>query len=266
VDLDMRARGYLLVGGTSGMGLATAEVMAAEGADLVLVGRDSARAERAADTIRAAYDGARVHALVADVSRAGETERMADELDALTDFDLAGVGVFTGTAGHRPLDVTDEEWTDAFNDVLLGPTRVLRAVIPKLVERGGGTIVTVAAYGMRSPQATRIPYHALKAAVSTLTKGVAKTYGAAGVRANCVCPGAIETDGMHQLRGVIAEQRGIPYDEALEQLMAGEWAMNVAMRRPGQPREVGELVAFLLSPRAGYLTGALVNIDGGTDF
>ncbi|HXY94534.1 MAG TPA: SDR family oxidoreductase, partial [Acidimicrobiia bacterium] len=59
---------------------------------------------------------------------------------------------------------------------------------------------------------------------------------------------------------------GLPYDEALERVMVDEWGLHVALGRPGQPHEVGELIAFLLSPRAGYLTGALVNIDGGTDF
>ena len=98
------------------------------------------------------------------------------------------------------------------------------------------------------------------------TKGVAKSYGGRGIRANCVCPGAIETDAMHAMRGILAADRGIPFDEAIERVMVEEWKMNVAMGRPGRPEEVGELVTFLLSPKAGYLTGALVNIDGGTDF
>jgi NAD(P)-dependent dehydrogenase (short-subunit alcohol dehydrogenase family) len=264
MDLGVRGKGYLLVGGTSGMGLATAKVMAADGAALVLAGRDSERIKQAVAWVSGEHE-ARVHGIAADVTRPGDAERMVSEAVGLLG-DLAGAAVFTGTRGHQPLDASDEHWAAAFDDVLLGTTRAVRAVLPDLVERGGGTIVTVAAYGIHSPQAERIMFASLKAGVAVLTKGIAKSYGGHGVRANCVCPGAIETDGMHRLRGMIAKERDIPYAEAIEHMMAGEWRMNVAMGRPGQPHEVGELVAFLLSPRAGYLTGALINIDGGTDF
>ncbi|WP_261566055.1 SDR family NAD(P)-dependent oxidoreductase [Frankia gtarii] len=264
MDLGVTGTGYLLVGGTSGMGLATARAMAADGADLVLVGRDATRAKQAAARI-GTDSGTRVHAVAADVRQPGDMERVVAEAVDLLD-DLGGLAVFTGTSGHRALDASDAEWTEAFDDVLLGTTRAVRAILPRLVERGGGTIVTLAAYGIAAPAADRLPYQTLKAGVAVLTKAVAKTYGRHGIRANCVCPGAIETDGLHRLRGILAEERGIPYAEALERVMAEDWNMKVALGRPGQPEEVGELVAFLLSPRAGYLTGALINIDGGTDF
>jgi NAD(P)-dependent dehydrogenase (short-subunit alcohol dehydrogenase family) len=111
-----------------------------------------------------------------------------------------------------------------------------------------------------------MPYVAFKSAVATFTKNVAKSYGRAGVRANCVCPGAIETEALASMRAMLAEQRGLPEEGLLKQVMVEEWHMDVALGRPGKPEEVGELFAFLLSPRAGYLTGAMINIDGGTDF
>jgi NAD(P)-dependent dehydrogenase (short-subunit alcohol dehydrogenase family) len=106
----------------------------------------------------------------------------------------------------------------------------------------------------------------MKSAVATFTKGIAKAYGHQGVRANAVCPGVIETDGLHAMRAQVAQARDIPYAEALERVMVEDWGLDIGLGRPGRPEEVGELIAFLLSPRAGYLTGALINIDGGTNF
>ena len=167
--------------------------------------------------------------------------------------------------GHEPIEISDERWVAVFQDVLLGTTRVIGSVLRLLKERGG-TIVTTSAYSIHAPELARLPYSSLKSAVAVMTKGIAKAYGQYAIRANCVCPGVIETETLHALRGQLARERGLPYDEALERIMEDEWGIEVALGRPGRPEEVGELIAFLLSPRAGYLTGALINIDGGTNF
>ena len=172
MDLGVQGQGFLLLGGTAGMGLATAEVLARDGAALVLVGRDEDRAHRVADELATAH-GTAVHGVAGDIALPGVADRVVEQAADLLD-DLAGVGVFTGTKGHSPLSASDEEWTAAFEDVLLGPTRALRAVVPRLVARGGGTIVTVAAYGIHAPQAERIAYGSLKSAVTVLTKGIAE--------------------------------------------------------------------------------------------
>jgi NAD(P)-dependent dehydrogenase (short-subunit alcohol dehydrogenase family) len=138
--------------------------------------------------------------------------------------------------------------------------------VPVLIEGGGGSIVTTAAYSIRAPKAHQFPYATLKAGVATLTKNVAKSFGHLGVRANCVCPGATETEILAALRADVAESRRWPYDEALERVMTEEWGMQVALGRPGRPEELGDVIAFLLSERASYLTGATLNVDGGTDF
>jgi 3-oxoacyl-[acyl-carrier protein] reductase len=264
MELGVAGKAYLIVGGSAGMGLATAEVLAGEGADLVLVGRDKGRLEAAAAGLAATGSG-RVSTVAADVSRPGGADAMVDEALAVAG-DLAGVAVLTGTSGHEPFDVGDDQWESAFEDVVMGTVRTVRAMIPRLVTRGGGTIVTTSAYSIRSPMAERLPYGTLKGAVAVFTKGIAKAYGTSGIRANCVCPGVIETAALAAFRPVMAEQLGVPVAEAIEKAMVDVWKMDVALGRPGQPREVGELMAFLLSDRASYLTGATLNIDGGTDF
>jgi 3-oxoacyl-[acyl-carrier protein] reductase len=262
MDLGLRGKGIVVVGGTSGMGLATAQVLAAEGASLVLAGRDRDRAERAVASLP--DGGGAAHAMTVDVRHEGAVDQLMQEaVGALGRLD--GLAVMTGMAGHDPMTVSDAVWTGVFEDVLLGTVRAVRAALPHLVD-GGGSIVTTAAYSIRAPDARRLPYSTLKSAVATFTKGVARTYGGQGVRANCIAPGAIETEGMHALRRMLADERGWPFEEAIERVMVDEWHLDVALARPGKPAEVGELVAFLLSERAAYLTGALVNIDGGTTF
>ncbi len=263
MDLQLAGKAYLVVGGTAGMGLAAAMAIAAEGARVVVAGRDSDRAVRAADTVSAA-GAAAAHGVAGDVALEGGAAGIVAEAVGLLGG-LDGVVVTTGLIGHEPIEIDDERWIAVFRDVLLGTTRTVEAALPHLVA-SRGAIVTTAAYSIRAPEIARLPYASLKSAVAVFTKGVAKSYGRQGVRANCVAPGAIETEALTAIRRRVADERSIPYDEALERVMVDEWHLDIALQRPGRPDEVGALMAFLLSPVAGYLNGALVNIDGGTNF
>jgi 3-oxoacyl-[acyl-carrier protein] reductase len=263
MDLQVAGRRFLVVGGTSGIGLAGAIALGAEKAAVVVAGRDESRTNDAADQVRAA-GAASAAAVIGDASaERGAARIVADAVAAMGGLD--GVCVTTGLIGHEPIEISDERWVEVFRDVLLGTTRVVEAALPHLIE-SNGSIVTTAAYSIRAPEIARLPYASMKSAVATFTKGIAKTYGKQGVQANCIAPGAIETAALTAIRGQVAAAKGIPFDEALERVMVDDWGLDIALGRPGRPAEVGALIAFLLSPVAGYMTGALLNIDGGTNF
>jgi NAD(P)-dependent dehydrogenase (short-subunit alcohol dehydrogenase family) len=267
MDLGVRGARFLLFGGTAGIGLAAAATLAADGAALVLVGRNPERAARAADELARRHDTT-VRAICGDLAQAGEAERIAEQ--AVRELGgLEGMAITTGLGprGQRPLlAASDADWTATFDDVLLATARACRAVVPVLVAGGGGAIVTTAAYSVRAPKPNQVPYASLKAGVAALTKALAKAHGADGVRANCICPGATETGVLAALRTQLAERHGWPKETALERALVEQWGMHIALGRAGRPEEVGDVIAFLLSARSSYLTGALLNVDGGTDF
>jgi len=265
MDLRISGNSYLVVGGTAGMGLAAAQVLTSNGASVGIVGRDAERASLAPERIGSDA----VQVIIGDINQEGEAERIV----------AAGVAAFGGlngiavTTGTNPESMStlegsaDSTWAGACSDVLMGPVRAVRAAIPHVIESGlGGTIVTTSSYAISAYYPDRMPYIVMKTGLASFTKIVAKEYGRYGIRANCVCPGAIETEALAAVRQQVAEARGVAPEGVLEQMMVEEWHMNVGLGRLGRPEEVGELFAFLLSPRAGYLSGAVINIDGGTDF
>jgi NAD(P)-dependent dehydrogenase (short-subunit alcohol dehydrogenase family) len=267
VDLGVRDRAFVVFGGTRGIGFAAAHALVRDGASVAVIGRDADRAAHAATSLAGAGEG-RAIGLAGDLGTDGDAERtLAAAQDELGP--LRGVAVTTGLGirGQRGLlDASDDDWRHTFDDILLATVHACRAAVPLLVDAGGGAIVTTAAYSVRAPKPHQVPYASLKAAVATHTKAVAKSFGAQGVRANCVCPGATETEILAAMRVAYARDRGWPEEEALERAMVEDWGMHVALGRAGKPAEVGDVIAFLLSERASYLTGALINVDGGTDF
>jgi 3-oxoacyl-[acyl-carrier protein] reductase len=265
MDLGLNDKPIVIVGGTTGMGFATAQVLARDGARIAIIGRDLEKAERKAASLREA--GVTVEALAADATVPGAIEQAIDKAaDRLGG--LYGLAVTAGPM-HKVgpfLEFSEADWMDYFQSTFMVTVRSCQAAIPHIQRHGGGAIVATASYSTRGPVPRLTPYIAMKSAVVALAKSLSMEFGKDGIRVNCVAPGAIATEALDGAAALAVQAYGGPADEALNRYMKEEWHMDVALGRVGKPTELGELYAFLLSKRAGYMTGATINQDGGTHY
>lgn len=269
MDLGLGGHNFVVVGGTTGIGFAAARQLAGDGANVALLARDGARAAEKADQLSREH-AVRAVGIGVDAAVPGDGVDLAVEEAAATLGPLRGLAVTAGPMKQQGpfLEHGDDSWDWYYQTILMVTVRSCRAVIPHLQRNGGGTVVTTAAYSVRAPKILIPPYNALKAAVLTMSKILAKTHGPDGIRVNTVCPGLFDTEVNDFIRAQRAEQYGVPLEDAIYTHLSSNpaWNMRVALERGGRPTEAGELIAFLLSDRAAYMTGAVINIDGGTDF
>lgn len=269
MDLGVAGRNFVIVGGTTGMGFAAAEQLARDGANVALLARDGERAAAKAKRLADAHDVSAVGISV-DAAASGDGVERAVEMAADSLGPLRGLAVTAGPMKQQGpfLEHGDDSWDWYYQMILMATVRSCRAIIPHLQRNGGGTVVTTAAYSVRAPKILIPPYNALKAAVLTLSKILAKTHGPEGIRVNTVCPGLFDTEVNDFIRARRAQEYNVPLQDAIYTHLATNpaWNMRVALDRSGRPHEAGELIAFMLSDRAAYMTGAVINIDGGTDF
>lgn len=266
MDLGMRGRAYAIVGGSRGMGWETARRIAAEGANVAIISRTPQDVADACAALAGEY-GVRIEGIAADASVPGAVEAALDEA-AKRLGSLRGLAVTNHWMGPSRsfADLPDSEWDGYFQHSLMAAVRACRAVLPHMAKAGGGSIVLTTAYSSRAPKAYLPGYASFKAALNTLTKTLAKAYGPQGVRVNAVAPGAIRTGRYDERMAALkAAEPDIAQAEA-EKRMLVAMDMKVSLERIGDPAEVGDMIAFLLSERAAYATGLIANVDGGTDF
>lgn len=265
MDLGLAGEPIVIVGGTQGMGYATAHQLADEGAKLALIARDVERGEAKAGALRAL--GAEVIVRGADATRPGEVEKAV--ASAADHFGrLYGLAVTAGPVlSHGSFEEEgDAAWEASFQAVLMTSVRACQAALPVIAASGGGAVVLTASYSTRAAAAHLYPYVAMKSGIAALSKNLAMAYGPKGVRVNCVAPGAVATEALASATEQAVAAYGGDPEAALDRWMAEQWGMKVALGRVGRPHELADLFTFLLSKRAAYMTGAIINQDGGTQF
>ena len=253
MDLKLGDKVAIVTGGTQGIGKATAIVLAKEGACVVIAARGHELLETVAAEIRAA--GGKVAAIQADVSKPEDCERLiAGALAGFGRIDILVNNAGTSATGEFE-SVTDATWQADFDLKLFGAIRLARLAIPQMRKQGGGRIINITNIGAKQPRAKSMPTTVTRAAGLALTKALSKEFAADKILVNTVCIGLIRA-GQHERK---AAKSGVD----VESIYAG-MGKDIPLGRVGLAEEVANVIAFLASDAASYVTGTSINLDGGT--
>jgi 3-oxoacyl-[acyl-carrier protein] reductase len=253
---DLAGRVALVTGASSGLGFAAAQALARRGARLAIASRGGDKLEAARE--RLGSEGAEAIAVAADVREAESLAHLVEE----TGRRLGPVDVLVANGGGPPAkpaaEVTDEDWQVAVPLALLFVPRLCRLVLPGMRERRWGRIVALNSISARQPIPGLALSNALRPAVLGYLKTLSQEVATEGVTVNAVLPGYTRTARQEELAASAAARTGKPREE----IVAG-WIGNTPAGRMAEPQEVGEVVAFLCSPAASYVTGQAIAVDGG---
>ncbi len=250
---EFKGKRVLITGGTKGVGAATVQRFQMSGALVA--------------TARSAYSEGDSSLLFvkADIGTSSGVQGVVDQVES----EWGGIDILVNNVGGTETKpggfeaLTDEDWQNILNINLLAAVRLDRAFLPGMIERGSGVIIHISSVSHRLPFSnSTLAYAAAKGALSTYSKGLAKGVAPKGVRVVMISPGFIETSGAHGMIMDISRGTGVSEEAARQRIM--DMLGGIPVGRPGRSEEVAELVAFLSSDRAAYISGVDYVIDGGT--
>ena len=251
MDLGLQNMVALVTGSSRGLGLASAKALAAEGARVMLTARGAEQLARAADEVVALSSADAVRTTATDLATAAGVERaVAATVDAFGRLDILVNNVGLGR-GAGLLDTNDAEWAEAFDQTLYPSIRASRLAVPQMRKKGGGVIIFITSIRGRE-SGGRMTYNAVKAAETSLAKSLAQQLARDNIRVVSVAPGSILFPGGSWHKRQQADPAGI--DEFVRR--------DLPFGRFGRAEEVGDVVAFLASPRASWVSGASIVVDG----
>jgi 3-oxoacyl-[acyl-carrier protein] reductase len=252
MEFGLKGKVAIVTGGTEGIGKATALTLAREGAKVAICARGKPLLDAVAAEITKA--GGEVLAVSADMSKAADVERFINEVVKR----FGGIDILVNNAGTSKrgkfLELTDDEWAADLELKVFGAVRCSRLAIPHMKKRGGGRIINITISGAKQPAAESYPTSVSRAAGLAITKALSKEFAADNILVNTICIGKIKS-GQHERRYT---KDGISADEYYSKL-----GKDIPLKRAGEAQEVANVITFLASDAASYVTGTSINLDGG---
>lgn len=260
MDLGLSGKSALVAASSDGLGLAAAEVLVAEGANVAICGRSPERLASALAKLRAAAANERqVAGFQADITDPASSEALLRQ----TVERFGGLDILITNAGGPPAgafdSVTMETFEQAMQLTLLSAARLIKLSLPYLRQSRAGSILTITSISTKQPISGLLMSNVYRPAVVGLTKSLSQELGPEGIRVNSILPGWTATDRVVEIFEYRSEQNGTTVDTERAAVTDG-----IPLGRMAEPAEFGRVAAFLVSPAAGYMTGAMVPVDGGS--
>ncbi len=257
MDLGLAKKVALVAASSQGLGRACARSLAGEGATVVINGRRADVLEKTRRQL-AEETGSEVVAVQGDLSKSEDIKRLVHSILEK----LGRIDILVTNCGPPPhgvfAELSDEKWDIANELVMKSVVRLCRMVLPAMQKQGWGRIVNITSTSVKQPLGDMVLSTAGRMGVVGLSKILANQYAKSGITVNTVCPGPYMTEAEARFFAEEGNKRGISAEQA-----AAEWLTDIPMGRIGDPQEFGDVVAFLASERASYMTGVLLQVDGG---
>jgi NAD(P)-dependent dehydrogenase (short-subunit alcohol dehydrogenase family) len=254
--MELEGQVAIITGAGRGIGRATALELARMGADIVVAEIERSGAERTTSEVKSL--GRRASVVPTDVASLADLKAMVESTRA----EFGQIDILVNNAGiYRaalPLDITEEHWDAVLNVNAKALFFASQAVLPTMIAQKRGTIISLASMAGKVGSRSTLPYNASKAAVISITKSLALAHAADGIRVNCVCPGFVETD----MWSAVAREQGALAGLSPEDFTRQRAAL-VPLGRMERPEDVAQVIGFLASERAAYMTGQAINVTGG---
>lgn len=257
MDLGIKGKVALVAGASQGMGRAAALGFAREGAKVSICARGEAALNEAAAMIRK-ETGGEVLSMVADMAKVEDIQRFVNK----SAEHFGRVDIIVNNAGGPPpgdfMKFSDEDWNNAYNLSFMSTMRMTREAVPHMRKVGGGRVINITSYSVKEPIAGLVLSNAVRSAVIGMAKTLSRELAAHNILINNVCPGRIDTERAQKLNKARADRLKRPIEE-----INREMAAEVPLGRYGTAEEAADLIVFLGSERASYITGTTIQIDGG---